>query len=640
MSIRILPTSDQIRSDLGNNPHPQALAEHAEFYLGAVPPPLIQQENRYPYVITVKTYDNQDNFYDEMESLGSRGFIPTRVVECVDRMPVCRSTTYSLTPAEAEILKNDPRIHAVELDPKLRGHVVRPLNYEYSDGWDKSGTTTSNMKNWALLRGTNQAQIPGWGSDGTPNQIAQIVTTSTGKNVDSVVFDGNINPNHPEYAVNADGSGGSRVNQFNWWSLNERVTGDPNGTYDYTAGAAGNNGHGFHVAGIMAGNSCGWARDSTIFNISPYGEQTNGTATPSLTQLVNYIKIWNREAKAINPATGRKNPTVVNMSFGLFGNFFPAYTDGNLYVNQLVYRGVTTAYPSSAPAGQTSIQQTYMQNWTVQNFLDAGIQLFQGYIDAYGIALYFYTVQDASADAAILDAADEGIIFCAAMGNSYDLAGYYPGHPNYDNNFNQLTGFFKGIPLYAQRFHNRPSTPQNAQSGTFGTDNYKQICCVGNIGTLTNEQLSETSSSGAKVNIWAPGENIMSAYISAGVADPRNPAYFLAKLTGTSMASPQVAGIMACAAELFPNMSNKQAIQYVQQWAQNGIIPDPNIPLPPFNSYYNLREGANKFLIYNYDRPVTGNPWPQEKFWLRPSSGAVYPRPNIQRTPVYGVSKL
>ena len=37
------------------------------------------------------------------------------------------------------------------------------------------------------------------------------------KDVDAVIVDGHVNPDHPEFAVNVDGTGGSRVNQFNWF---------------------------------------------------------------------------------------------------------------------------------------------------------------------------------------------------------------------------------------------------------------------------------------------------------------------------------------------------------------------------------------------------------------------------------------
>jgi hypothetical protein len=632
MAINI--TSDEtakMLSDLGEKPHPEALVEFATAHFGNADPVTVDYQDQMPYVVTLASYDVQDNFYDEMESTGSRGYAPPREVECVDRMPTCRSTTYLMSKKEADTLQADPRVLAVELDPAAQGMKVKPFGYQYSAYWDKSGSLTSDMKNWGLLRGTNRVQISNWGSNGTANQAAQIVTTSTGKNVDVVVMDGNILPGHPEYARNADGSGGSRVNQFNWWSLNPQVTGQAAGTYDYTAGDAGNNGHGMHVAGIMAGNTCGWARDANIYNLSPYGEQTNGTSTPSLTQLINYIRYWHNNVKTVNPITKIKNPTVVNMSFGYLGNslVFNKNAGTYPYVNRMTYHGVEMMYPSVTPPGQNAYQVIYNGNWAVQNFLDYGVQLYQGYIDAYGVALVFYTSQDAAADAAIVDGANEGIIWCAAGGNNWDESGFLPNNLNYDNWLSVYSGFFF-VPLYSSKWHNRLPSPAHAFRGSEGVPTYRKVLVSANLGTLVNEQLSDTSQSGPAIDIVAPGTDIMSSYNSAGVADPRNPSYFLAKLTGTSMASPQTAGIAACIAEQYPNLSQMGARSYIQYYANNNAMYDPNIQLPPNNPVNSLRGAPNSVLTYYQDRPATGNPYPRNRNWTRPTSGAVYPRAIMQ----------
>ena len=383
----------------------------------------------------------------------------------------------------------------------------------------------------------------------------------------------------------------------------------------------------------MAGNTCGWAQNANIYNISPYGEQTNGTTTPSLTQLVNYIRTWNRN-KPINPATGRKNPTVVNMSFGTLGNFFAKY-NGLLYCNQLGYRGVITNHPASAPAGQTSLQAAYNGNWVPQQYYNAGVQLFKDYIDLYGVILFFYTLQDAAADAAIIDGIDEGIIWCAAGGNNYDEAGMVNTSPDYNNYLNFYFASIGTFALYTPRYHNRLPSPAHAARNNFGAANYQSIAAVGNIGVEKVEQLDNTSQSGSAIAIFAPGTNIMSSYNAAGVADPRNPAYYLAKLGGTSMASPQVAGYMATIAENYPNLTQAQAMQYTAAYQQTGAITDPSIPLPPGPvSYRGLRGAGNNYLRYVPDRPVNGNAWPAQSKWLRPSSGSVYPRANQQYRPV------
>ena len=628
--------SARVLQELGENPDPVALLSHARQYLGYQELPILDIEDRVRYVVTLQNLDEQDNFYDEMESAGSRGYGPERVVECAERMPTLRSTTYLLSTIEAARLELDPRVMAVEAHPEVSGIKPRPFGYEYSDAWDKSGVVTSQMKNWGLLRSANRAQISGWGSNGTANQTAQIVTTSTGKNVDVVIFDGNIPvPGHPEFSLNVDGTGGSRVNQINWWAYNPQVTGQEAGVYNYSAGSEGNNGHGIHVAGIMAGNTQGWARDSTIYNISPYGEQTNGVTTPTAAQLVAYIRYWHNNIKGINLATGRKNPTVVNMSFGLYNNYLVGPTQDSRFpnVSEINYRGIATSYPASAPAGQTELQAIYNGKWSAQTFLNNGFNLYPEYYNLYQIALIFSTGQNTAMAEAIVDSmnANEGIIWCAAAGNNWDTAGMNSDHPDYNNTNNFLyTIFLNLIPLYETKYPYRLPTPAFAATGTPNTNNWKKVMVTVNIGTETNEAVDGGSSVGSACDICSPGTQIMSAY-NNGVPDPRNANYYLNKLSGTSMASPQTAGLIACMMEQYPNATQMEARTYIKNFANNGVMFDSNIQCPPNNPVLSLRGAPNQVATYYPDRPPTGNPWPQARSWLRPASGAMYPRPTIQR---------
>ena len=638
MAVNITSDAEhQLLQTLGENPHPNLIGEYARQYLNVVTTDVMDIEDRVRYVVTLCNIDEQDNFYDEMESQGTRGYAPERVVECAERMPTLRSTTYLLSTIEAAQLELDPRVMAVEAHPEVSGIKPRPLGYEYSAAWDKSSVVASDMKNWGLLRSTNRAQIPGWGSNGTANQAAQIVTTSTGKNVDVVIFDGNMLAAHPEYAVNANGTGGSRVNQINWWAYNPQVTGQAAGTYNYSAGTAGNNGHGMHVGGIMAGNTQGWSRDSTIYNISPYGEQTNGVTTPTLAQLVAYIRYWHNSVKGINPATGRKNPTVVNMSFGLSANYFVGpFGNGTTFPNvrNLNYRGTAYSYPASAPPGQTGFQVTYNGNWDPQTFLNAGINLYYEYYNLYQIGLLFSAWQDTAANQAIVDSmnANEGIIWCAAAGNDYDKSGVNSNNTDYNNTNNRLIGVFAGVvPIYTNYFPYRLASPAFAATGTPNANDWKKVIVTANVGVVDDEGLSISSTVGDACDVCSPGTNIMSPYTSAGVADPRNAAYFLDKLTGTSMASPQTAGLIACMMEQYPNATQMEARTYIKNFANNGVMYDANIQCPPNNPVLSLRGAPNQLATYYPDRPPTGNPWPQSRFWLRPTSGAIYPRPTIQR---------
>ena len=154
-------------------------------------------------------------------------------------------------------------------------------------------------KNWGLYRVIEGDSVTNWGSDGTDEITNRtIVTTSSGKNVDVVIVDAHVNPDHPEFAVNPDGSGGSRVNQFNWFQYNSVLGYGSNGTYTYsTSGASPNSNHGTHVAGTACGNTQGWARDANIYNMA-FSDTLSGV-TDWDEKLWDYLRHFHKN-KAIN----------------------------------------------------------------------------------------------------------------------------------------------------------------------------------------------------------------------------------------------------------------------------------------------------------------------------------------------------
>jgi hypothetical protein len=299
------------------------------------------------YIVTVYNYNDLPSIYLDLETKEKAP--PTtdilRAVECTDRRPSSRNTVYRLTNWEAQELKNDPRVRSVELIPSELGIQAGTNTItQTSTAWDKSGTTSNTMKNWALLRCTEGVQRTGWGGtgyqgngSGTPSQTGTINLTQSGKNVDVVVVDGDgIVFNHPEYAVNADGTGGSRAIQYNWAQHNPQVTGGSAGTYAYSVSD-----HATHVSGTIAGNTQGWARKANIYNIFYYAGAVGNNTFP---YVMDYVREFHR-TKSINVATGKKNPTITNNSWGM--SIFPgewSLTD----ITAVTYRG-TRYTPGGAP---------------------------------------------------------------------------------------------------------------------------------------------------------------------------------------------------------------------------------------------------------------------------------------------------
>ena len=292
------------------------------------------------YIVTLKSSDDLDSFYAEMADYGrfEGSTAPERAVSCVDLKPFSRSTHYMLTEWEALELKQDFRVESVSIHSRYLG--MRPGTFatttQTSSYWNKSGSTSNNMLNWALLRCTEGTNRSGWGSDGLANQTATVQITSTGKNVDVVIVDaGNPDSTHPEYAVNADGTGGSRMINYNWFQHNLAVRGTSPGTYNEDTHS-----HSVHVSGTVAGNTQGWARDANIYNIY-YDAGGSG----DFSYVFGYIKEFHK-AKSINPATGRRNPTICNNSWGM-SIFSSEWTMTD--ITAVTYRG--TRY---APTGGSS----------------------------------------------------------------------------------------------------------------------------------------------------------------------------------------------------------------------------------------------------------------------------------------------
>lgn len=521
------------------------------------------------YIVTLYNRDDLEEFYKDMEILRPTPYncMPERVVDCAVRRPISRNTHYWMNEKEAIVLRKDPRVRAVELTPTELGLVIRKNWTDTSTEWNKSNTTSSSYKNWGLLRCTEGVQRSGWGSDGTQSQEATVRQNEEGKNVDVIIVDGHINPEHPEFAINADGTGGSRVIQFDWHTLNSEVSSLDNDTafllassYIYSPYVGGedegDNNHGCHVAGTVAGNTQGWARSANIYNISPYSTNPNGLDELAL---FDYIRAFHK-TKAINSNTGRKNPTVCNHSWG-YGYAVPL----SLYpVTGINFRGAAISGP-----------------------------LTEGELRSYGIFAtggYAYIPAEYPAlDADTEDAIADGIVMVAAASNDYTKIDILGGQ-DYNN-----TCTFSGLGFVYQ---NRGSSPGKANG----------VICVGSVDVTSTEYKANYSNNGPRVDIFAPGTRIISSTNSGGISDPRGIG-FLNKYSGTSMASPQVCGAIACLLEQNPQWSPAQVKSHIIGLAKEDQLTDTGGGL---SDYTALQGSPNKYLYIRKERPDSGVTVPRD----------------------------
>jgi hypothetical protein len=94
------------------------------------------------------------------------------------------------------------------------------------------------------------------------------------------------------------------------------------------------------------------------------------------------------------------------------------------------------------------------------------------------------------------------------------------------------------------------------------------------------------------------------------------------------MASPQVCGILACVLEIYPNMTQAEAIEYIQYYAKKNQITDTG---GGFTDLTSLQGSANNYLFYFEERINSGTIFPKQNNKPRPQNGAVYPRTRIRR---------
>lgn len=465
------------------------------------------------YFVVVDHPDYKDEIHEELKSPTGSDTVPAREVICTESFPGSEyNGLFILTDAEAEKLKNDPRVQDVHRIPEEIG-IQKGRHGTRSGQFDRSSASvTSAMRNWALSRCIN-----------TVDNFAGATSTATdytynldGTGVDVVIIDTGVTPNHPEFAVNADGTGGTRVQSHDWTQYGYLST--PTGGF-----LGDNTGHGSNVASIIAGNRQGWASGANIYTLrvlSGGTEIASGATLGTLSDLLAWQTVRAfHNAKTVT-STGYKRPTVVNASYGYYANY------GSW--QSITYRGVTrTVSTSSGLYGTIGIAEG---GDGTHNFRNSSI------------------------DAEVQSCIAAGIIVVSSAGNDAHKADL-PTGPDYNNYWTDTSNFTYN--------YQRGSSPGAAPG----------VICVGAVSQTTGASYPEHkisfSTTGPRVDIFAPGGFVMGAYANASyggnaaVQDPRNSSYYLNKDSGTSQAAPQVTGVVACLLQARPWMTATNVLNFL-----------------------------------------------------------------------------
>ena len=509
------------------------------------------------YIVSLNRGVDHVAFNQEMIASTGAGAIPSRSATVTDeRATNVRNTHYDLTDAEAEALKADPRVFGVTLLPELDSSIGIGHDALQTGDFTKTTLDRGDYLNWGMRR-MNEATNPYTGVNAAAGGYNY---TLDGTGVDVVIVDSGIQADHPEFQ---DAAGVSRVQQIDWFTASGVAGTMPTSHYtDY-------HGHGTHVAGTAVGKTYGWAKNAKIYAVKLAGLQ--GSADPnggiSAADMADVIIGWHN-AKGVDATTGYKRPTVVNHSWG--------YLRGYNTVTNLTYRGVVktgtdidTPAKRNAfglyPASGAQIGATYATNLRLSS-IDADVQLM---IDA-------------------------GIHVCIAAGNRSHKIDVSTG-----DDFSNFIAANTGSVEY--------------QKGSSPSDDEAHI--VGNIDSTVHagglEQKAVSSETGPGVSVYAPGTDIMSAMSTTNAFGanttsnpyPANATFLINNISGTSMASPQIAGMISLWLQLNPGATPAQAKAFIESTAKTAQIYD-TAGSDDYTDTRSLLGSTNRFAFNKFNSNV------------------------------------
>jgi subtilisin family serine protease len=500
------------------------------------------------YIITVNDPAVWDTgLWNELTTGGlGDNFIPSRSIEVLNERPFNDySAHFNLTDEEAVQIRQDDRVAFVELQADLQPGVIKEhFGTRAASTYDKSTITTNTMKNWGLLRASRPIN---------PFAAGNAVNTGftynlDGTGVDIVVVDSGVEPNHPEFAVNADGTGGSRVVDFDWSSLGVPNTPNPATIGGYLGDA---DGHGSNCASIAAGNTCGWASGAAIYSLRIFSGTriTNGAPLGAISSDICFDIV--RAFHLAKRAAGNMRPTICTNSWG-----YRASYNGMTTTN---WRG--SSYPTTVPIA--AFGQVYTVFPYVVNYLDISAT----------------------------NCANAGVILVGAAGN-YRHKIDIPGGIDYNNYVSDWSG--------QKGYYHRGSSPTRADG----------FINVGAIDNSPTEQKVYFSESGPRVDIYSPGTMIMGAYANKpyatpAVPDPRNGAFYLNKISGTSQATPNVTGVLATVLQARPNMTPAEAKQFLIDHSLKNVLVEGSTAVYSSTTY--LQGANNRVLQTPFTSPNRGS---------------------------------
>ena len=553
-------------------------------------------DDKFETIVTVKKGVNWEVLHNELtrdttaDPSVDSNIIPDRTVDVIKlKSTNKRNTHYNLSPNEAKKLKNDPRIEAIEapLDPRFI------IQRKYHDGGFEKGESRydhySNYRrdNWGLLRHCSKTNNYG-SSASDPGGSYDYVLDGTG--VDVVAQDSGVVMGHPEWE---DSNGVSRYDMHDWYAVSGISGTQANDFYSLTDGS-----HGSHVMGTIAGKNFGWAKNSKIYSMRMFGSGSIGGYDG-----MDIMRGWHNNKNDPNHAlwTGKHRPTVVNMSWGYSYDFFGVGDYGpSIFLFPITsgnYRGNSYSISSNSDMRNKGLS-------------------FYGWVDSMDWANG--AINSVALNAEVDQMIDDGIIVCIASGNEgqkWDL----PGGADWDNyvtlgadSYGNFPDDYAGVwdnPFPGNKYYyNRGGSPnpnfnRAGQAFVVGSINYSPH-------SSTRDRKSPFSSQGPGVNIWTAGERIISCSDgSAGGPYYHDTNYWQEAMNGTSMASPQAAGMAALVLQMHPDWTPKQVVSFMTENAIQDSFYSSNANSGLDNDY------TNQWSLFGSKGNVAYIPMSNRKPW-------------------------
>lgn len=500
------------------------------------------------YIVSLKRGVDADAFNQEMVANTGAGAIPNRTVDIADARELSiRLTHYALTDAEAEALEDDSRVVAVEIPPQDRDDVQIGRDSIQEGTFNKSTSDSGNYRDWGKIRHSYAGNVYG-----TQNNTGlNLPYALDGTGVDVVIQDSGLQFDHPEFQ---DEYGISRVQNLDWGQYSGSVNQSANHNRDY-------DGHGTHCAGTAVGLNFGWGKNARIYSQKLSGLEGSGDSGTgiSITYAFDVITAWHT-AKPIDPKTGVKRPTIVNMSWG----YSSGYTPGN--VSSISYRGATYSLGNDG------------------SFADANNRLSQyGFYQYLTSGGYRFPVRIGSVDTNIQEMIDAGIHVCIAAGNNRFKVDKSDGLDYNNIVFHSSNGFY-----------HRGSSPYDDEALIVGSLGYTVL-------SNSVEYKSTYSTTGPGVDVYAAGENIISSCSTTNrFGAPSyygNSSYKQTNISGTSMASPQVCGLGALHLQANPHWTPAQLKDRIVKDSESRLQDNG---LTDYSTHTNIMGGNNNIVLNRY----------------------------------------